>query len=495
MSAPRLLAPTTISGGIPTAGAGTLNTVALWTPDGFTLGNSLLTQAGSVITNATGAIRANGTTQSTPAFMRYDATTSGIYFPATNEIGFTISSQHAMFISSGRLVGIGTTTPGAQLDVVGTTVVVRARASSTNTTPVLGAEPGMTLRNTNSTVGNYTSITNRDSNDNANGQINFINVNHTGSGAINFVTRDSVGGSGERVRIDSSGNVGIGTASPGYKLDVAGVINTTDQVRVFSSATSADVRLNAGFGGTVAGLGTVGAHPFMFFTNNTERARIDSSGNFGIGTASPLGYANFVALNIGDNNAAKTGLLKFRSTYNAGNGAELYQATDGRVILNADGTGTTAAILDPTNKLLNIAPASGWGLKLPATPGNADTQTLDCYQETTLNSGFTTSGITSTGTFTVTARATRIGRAIALTIRIAPSGGASLTFASGWNITLTGMPQMPIESALAATSSDATVGRNSVQVSQDATPILYGGTTGAYALGANVSLNVSGIIT
>lgn len=151
--------------------------------------------------------------------------------------------------------------------------------------------------------------------------------------------------------------------------------------------------------------------------------------------------------------------------------------------------------VDTVNNYLDVSFASGWGLKLPATPGNADTQTLDCYAETTLNSGFTTSGITSTGTFTVTARATRIGRAIALTIRIAPSGGASLTFASGWNITLTGMPQMPIEGPLAATSSDATVGRNSVQVSQDATPILYGGTTGAYALGANVSLNVSGIIT
>jgi hypothetical protein len=124
MGAPRLLAPTTISGGIPTAGAGTLNTVALWTPDGFTLGNSLLTQAGSVITNATGAIRANGTSQTSPAFMRHDATNTGIYFPSLNEIGFTINNQHAMFIGSTRYVGIGTASPDSRLHALLGTVSV-----------------------------------------------------------------------------------------------------------------------------------------------------------------------------------------------------------------------------------------------------------------------------------------------------------------------------------------------------------------------------------
>lgn len=286
MGAPRILAPTTISGGIPTAGAGTLNTVALWTPDGFTLGNSLLTQSGSVITNATGAIRANGTTQSTPAFMRYDATTSGIYFPATNEIGFTISSQHAMFISSGRLVGIGTTTPGAQLDVVGTTVVVRARASSTNTTPVLGAEPGMTLRNTNSTVGNYTSITNRDSNDNANGQINFINVNHTGSGAINFVTRDSVGGSAERVRITQTGNVVVGTGS--YAGASLGGIRVTNGVNSYVAASDGTRTVFMGADGNAV-VGTLTAHDLKIRAGNADAITVQQGTlNVGIGTASPL---------------------------------------------------------------------------------------------------------------------------------------------------------------------------------------------------------------
>jgi hypothetical protein len=111
------------------------------------------------------------------------------------------------------------------LDVVGVAGLswaIRAQVSSANTSPALNAELGLNLKNTSSTVGNYTSITNRDSADNANTQINFINVNNSGSGAINFVTRDSVGGSGERARIDSSGNLILNTANTGATIQAAG---------------------------------------------------------------------------------------------------------------------------------------------------------------------------------------------------------------------------------------------------------------------------------
>jgi hypothetical protein len=227
-----------------------------------------------------------------------------------------------------------------------------------------------------------------------------------------------------------------------------------------------------------------------------------TSGNVGIGTASPSSYdagARNLVVGSGTGNQGIT---------IAGNGnLNLYFATGttggdpyrGYIRYTAAGDAFTFATASTVRaslggSSLDISATSGYGLKLPATPGNADTQTLDCYQETTLNSGFTTSGITSTGTFTVTARATRIGRGIAITIRVAPSSGASLTFASGWTITLTGVPQMPSEGSLAVATSDTAVGRGSVLISDAATPILYGGTVGAYALAANVPLTVSGFI-
>jgi hypothetical protein len=307
MGAPRILAPTTISGGIPTAGAGTLNTVALWTPDGFTLGNSLLTQAGSVITNATGAIRANGTTQTTPAFMRYDATNSGIYFPAANEIGFTISGQHAMFISSGRLVGIGTTNPGAKLHVVGNTWITSGNLFTDTIVPYSGGATPLAIASliyarvdTNTvgigTVSPWGALTVA----RAAGSDAYVELGGGGRTAATsaFVGQDAAGhaylwnrsnafiylGTNNLTRavVDGSGNVGIGTASPGFKCvvadTVAGVV--TSEIRNDSTNSAATARLRfttQGGESWIEAFRNAGG-ALTFATLSTERARIDSSG-------------------------------------------------------------------------------------------------------------------------------------------------------------------------------------------------------------------------
>jgi hypothetical protein len=105
---------------------------------------------------------------------------------------------------------------------------------------------------------------------------------------IRFVTRGT--GTNEAARIDSSGNVGIGTTAPNYKLDVAGLINTTDQFR--SSGGGGDLRVNGNFDGNLAAIGLVGANPLMFFTNNTERARIDANGNIEVKNSASVPSSN-----------------------------------------------------------------------------------------------------------------------------------------------------------------------------------------------------------
>jgi hypothetical protein len=94
-------------------------------------------------------------------------------------------------------------------------------------------------------------------------------------------------GNSERMRIDSSGNVGIGTSSPSYTLEV--YKSSVGNVASFNSSsgnrsldfTSADngAYLGAEWDRNINSAG--GIHTWS--VNDAERMRIDSSGNVGIG--------------------------------------------------------------------------------------------------------------------------------------------------------------------------------------------------------------------
>jgi hypothetical protein len=92
----------------------------------------------------------------------------------------------------------------------------------------------------------------------------------------------------ERMRIDSSGNLGIANSAPSNKLSVGD--GTADTRAVFSpnSAFAIGVANGAGFAGWIGGSGTTDT---MVFSNSggTERMRITPTGDVGIGTSSPGG--------------------------------------------------------------------------------------------------------------------------------------------------------------------------------------------------------------
>jgi hypothetical protein len=99
----------------------------------------------------------------------------------------------------------------------------------------------------------------------------------------------------ERMRISATGDVGIGTSSPGAKLDVRGTVSAQADTAYYRirRASAADVGYvtDSGTWGDSGADFAIGASSsnLRFYTNNsgTERMRLDSSGNLGIGTSSP----------------------------------------------------------------------------------------------------------------------------------------------------------------------------------------------------------------
>ena len=95
-------------------------------------------------------------------------------------------------------------------------------------------------------------------------------------GHLSFRTSPSQGSIAERMRIDSSGNVGIGTASPNRNLTVSDATNAI--ISVQNSGASTEGVFNAPSGGTI-NLGTTGSHVLTFSINSSEKMRLDTSGN------------------------------------------------------------------------------------------------------------------------------------------------------------------------------------------------------------------------
>jgi hypothetical protein len=99
----------------------------------------------------------------------------------------------------------------------------------------------------------------------------------------------------------STDRVGIGTNAPAVKLDVNGSFRV-------GTATSAGVTAQFGntgnvvtfidSGATTGNIGVVGANPMAFYTNGSERMRLDSSGNLGLGVTSPTAKLDVYATNF-----------------------------------------------------------------------------------------------------------------------------------------------------------------------------------------------------
>jgi hypothetical protein len=274
---------TTTGTAVITGGLGVSGRINAANFDGIVGANTAA--AGNFTTlGASGVATFSAGTVSAPAITTAGDTNTGIFFPAADTIAFTEGGVESMRIDSSGNVLVGTTSATSIMTIGNGAAANKVLTINGGTGSGLGA--GMVLQR-NST---QTAIFSTDS-----------LIGGTADGASVWsseATRFYTGGSNERMRIDSSGNVGIGTSSPAVPLDV--VSNSSAEVlrlRGRAADNIGTVRFTSNNGVTTYGAiqgrstyieyATSQAIPLIFTTNSSERMRITSGGDVGIATSSP----------------------------------------------------------------------------------------------------------------------------------------------------------------------------------------------------------------
>jgi hypothetical protein len=298
-----------------------------------------------------------------------------LFTAAAGTSGTTLNAlTERMRIDSAGNVGIGTTAPGAKLDVnaASSSEEVRLRVGSTNKV-VLGSD-GTLKWGSAANAGTLTWDTGRA-------------IIHSQTG------QDLTFGSGstaDRMRIDSAGNVGIGgTPTLSSKLSVlGGPINSDDSIFIFDAARQvARMRMSSGIAMIESTFfsGAGGAYqPLVFRTSDTERMRITSAGNVGIGTSAPSAALDVVGGIRGSANLILT----------SASGSEFISARTGGATLQMEGGASTGAVRTTTSHPITFSPNSVEALRVKTTgatrfvPLTADPGTAedgDVYYNSTTN--------------------------------------------------------------------------------------------------------------
>ena len=279
-------------------------------------------------------------------------------------------------------------------------------------------------------------------------------------------------GATERLRIDSSGRLGIGTSAPSELLDIDGdgdsylrwerdgaagsYITSGGVLRIGPYFSATDTELALFTDNSNASWVTTGtAQALCLGTNKTARITIGSTGNVGIGTTTldalltVNGIGAFGAGAVGTPSISATGDLNTGFWFPA---ADTIAASTG---------GTERARIDSSGRLLvgtSTATANGGvlelsgGITFPATAVAAsNANTLDDYEEGTWTPT-QGAGLTVVGTFSSGGSYIKVGRKILI---IGYVSGSTSVAASSFGILCEGLPFNPVNSIATAIGTGA----------------------------------------
>jgi len=211
----------------------------------------------------------------------------------------TIDTNTLKVDSSNNRVGIGVSSPDVELDINGD--------ASSNTQ----------IRLRKATTGNYIAIKlDRDASGTAGGQLGISGTSGhfvTTSSQHDIILRSEANllfgiGQSEKMRIDTSGNIGIGTTSPQNMIHTSAA-NDSSGIRMTNTYDTPDnvwALLPA-----ISGVSNTG-FCIRDVTDGVNRLVIDGSGKVGINTTSPVGK-----LTVDENNASEH--FQLRNTTNTSN--------------------------------------------------------------------------------------------------------------------------------------------------------------------------------